>query len=153
MDIALVAHYPWHLPQMNSLPLSIKKIMSIRRIIRWYNFFDGAVYLRFSGGRKSKVLKNLIDNIFDDIPSVMAIDPAENQIKSNDIIFVKSLHTYEKCEKRMPYIGSIICENEYLKKIWHEYGCNNFSSPHPISMPLSFWNINDINEYNNEISI
>lgn len=58
------------LSQMQSLPLEVKIQMSKRRIQEWYEHFDGNVYLSFSGGKDSTVLKHLIDSVYDDIPAV-----------------------------------------------------------------------------------
>jgi len=63
-------HQPHDLKQMQSLPLEAKIIMSKRRIRDWYEWWDGQVYLSFSGGIDSTVLKHLIDSIYSDVPSV-----------------------------------------------------------------------------------
>ena len=56
--------------QMQSLPLSAKISMTQRRIVDWYNHFWGDVYLSFSGGKDSTVLKHIIQNMGYDIPIV-----------------------------------------------------------------------------------
>ena len=56
--------------QMQSLPLSAKISMTQRRIIDWYNHFFGDVYLSFSGGKDSTVLKHIIQSMGYDIPAV-----------------------------------------------------------------------------------
>lgn len=58
------------LMQMQSLPLDIKVKMTQRRIREFYDHFDGQVCLSFSGGKDSTVLKHIIDNMYDDVPSV-----------------------------------------------------------------------------------
>ena len=66
------AHLPHDLKQMQSLPLEAKIIMSQRRIRDWYDYWDGQVYVSFSGGKDSTVLKHLVDNtpgVFD-VPAV-----------------------------------------------------------------------------------
>lgn len=63
-------HQPHDLKQMQSLPLEAKIIMSKRRIRDWYEWWDGQVYLSFSGGIDSTVLKHLIDSMYTDVPSV-----------------------------------------------------------------------------------
>lgn len=50
------------LKQMQSLPLNAKIAMSQRRIRDWYDHWDGQVYLSFSGGKDSTVLRHLIAN-------------------------------------------------------------------------------------------
>lgn len=58
------------LMQRQSLPLEAKVRMTINRIREFYDYFDGDVYLSFSGGKDSTVLKHIIDNNFPDVPSV-----------------------------------------------------------------------------------
>ena len=55
-------HYPYELEQMQSLPLGAKILMSQQRIRDWYNFWQGNVYVSFSGGKDSTVLKHLVEN-------------------------------------------------------------------------------------------
>lgn len=49
------------LQQMQSLPLEAKIAMSKRRIREWYDHWDGDVYVSFSGGKDSTVLKHLVE--------------------------------------------------------------------------------------------
>ena len=63
-------HSKGDLEQMQSLPLDIKVNMTKRRIIDWYDYWQGDVYLSFSGGKDSTVLKHIIDDMYLDIPSV-----------------------------------------------------------------------------------
>ena len=58
------------LKQMQSLPLEAKIRMTESRIMAWYQHWDGEVYVSFSGGKDSTVLKNIIDSIYDDVPAV-----------------------------------------------------------------------------------
>lgn len=66
------AHNPQDLKQMQSLPLEAKIRMSQRRIRDWYEYWDGQVYISFSGGKDSTVLKHLVENTpgVYDVPSV-----------------------------------------------------------------------------------
>ena len=63
-------HERYELAQMQSLPLAAKVSMTKRRIRDWYDGWDGQVYLSFSGGKDSTVLKHIIDDMCLDIPSV-----------------------------------------------------------------------------------
>jgi len=63
-------HSPGDLEQMQSLPLKIKITMTERRVFDWYEYWGGDVYLAFSGGKDSTVLKHIIDNMGLQIPSV-----------------------------------------------------------------------------------
>lgn len=63
-------HLSHDLPQMQSLPLDAKIIMTKRRIRDWYEYWDGLVYVSFSGGKDSTVLKHLVDSMYDDVPAL-----------------------------------------------------------------------------------
>ena len=43
----------WELKQKQSLPLEAKIAMTLRRIREWYEYWDGNVYVSFSGGKDS----------------------------------------------------------------------------------------------------
>lgn len=43
----------WELKQKQSLPLEAKIVMTLRRIREWYEYWDGNVYVSFSGGKDS----------------------------------------------------------------------------------------------------
>lgn len=63
-------HMPHDLAQMQSVPLEGKIIMTQLRIRAWYDHFDGQVYVSFSGGKDSTVLKHIVDSMYDDVPAV-----------------------------------------------------------------------------------
>lgn len=63
-------HQSYDLKQMQSLPLEAKIRMTQNRIREWYNHWDGQVYVSFSGGKDSTVLKHIVDSMYDDVPSV-----------------------------------------------------------------------------------
>lgn len=63
-------HELWELKQMQTLPLELKIKKTQQRIREWYDCFDGNVYVSFSGGKDSTVLKHIIDNMYTDVPSV-----------------------------------------------------------------------------------
>lgn len=58
------------LRQMQSLPLEAKIIMTQRRIRDWVDYWNDDVYVSFSGGKDSTVLKHIVDGMYDNIPSV-----------------------------------------------------------------------------------
>lgn len=56
---------------LQSLPLDIKVEKSLARIREWHDHWDGLVYVAFSGGKDSLVLKNLVESVYgDEVPSV-----------------------------------------------------------------------------------
>lgn len=65
-------HNSGDLKQMQSLPLTAKIRMSQRRIRDWYDHWDGQVYISFSGGKDSTVLKHLVQEVcgLSDVPAV-----------------------------------------------------------------------------------
>lgn len=63
-------HLPHDLAQMQSLPLEAKIIMTKQRIRQWYEHWDGMVYVSFSGGKDSTVLKHIVDSMYDDVPAL-----------------------------------------------------------------------------------
>lgn len=63
-------HYPWELAQMQSLPLEAKITMTKNRIRQWYEYYNGDVYVSFSGGKDSTVLLHIARSIDPDIPAV-----------------------------------------------------------------------------------
>ena len=63
-------HLPHDLAQMQSVPLEGKIIMTQLRIRAWYDHWDGDVYVSFSGGKDSTVLKHIVDGMYSDVPAV-----------------------------------------------------------------------------------
>lgn len=63
-------HTSYDLKQMQSVPLEGKILMTKERIRQWYEHWDGMVYVSFSGGKDSTVLKHIVDSMYDDVPSV-----------------------------------------------------------------------------------
>lgn len=55
---------------MQALPLEMKVKLTERRIRDWYNYWAGAVYVSFSGGKDSTVLLDIVRNIYPDVEAV-----------------------------------------------------------------------------------
>lgn len=58
-------HELYELKQMQSLPLENKINLTINRIIEWYEYWaskNEEIYLSWSGGKDSTVLKHIIEN-------------------------------------------------------------------------------------------
>jgi len=58
------------LKQRQSLPLEAKVAMSKKRIREWYEYWNGQVYVSFSGGKDSTVLLSLVRDLY---PNVLAV--------------------------------------------------------------------------------
>lgn len=65
-----VKHQPYDLKQMQSIPLEGKIIMTQRRIQEWHDYWGGQVYVSFSGGKDSTVLKHIVDQMYSDVPAL-----------------------------------------------------------------------------------
>lgn len=63
-------HTAEDLKQLQVLPLEAKIQATKRRIREWYEHFDGQVYVSFSGGKDSTVLKHIVDSMYSDVPAV-----------------------------------------------------------------------------------
>ena len=66
----MMIHTKGDLQQMQSLPLSAKILMTKRRIREWYDYWDGQVYISFSGGKDSTVLLHIARELYPDIEAV-----------------------------------------------------------------------------------
>jgi len=58
------------LKQKQILPLEAKINMTNRRIREWYEYFNGNVYVAFSGGKDSTVLLHLVRKLYPDVEAV-----------------------------------------------------------------------------------
>ena len=63
-------HEAWELAQMQSLSLESKIRMTQQRIRGWYEHWNGQVYVSFSGGKDSTVLKHIVDGMYSDVPAL-----------------------------------------------------------------------------------
>lgn len=60
------------LKQLQKLPLDVKIAKSKQRIKEWYEYFNGNVYIAFSGGKDSSVLLDLVRSIYPNVKAVFA---------------------------------------------------------------------------------
>lgn len=63
-------HEMWELQQMQSIPLDMKIKLTKTRIRDWYEYYNGNVYVSFSGGKDSTVLLHIARELYPDIPAV-----------------------------------------------------------------------------------
>lgn len=59
-----------YLKQKQALPLEDKIKLAKMRIREWYEYWDGDVYISFSGGKDSTVLRYLVKEVYPDVPAV-----------------------------------------------------------------------------------
>jgi len=60
----------WELKQLQGLDLEMKIIKTKQRIKEWYEYYNGEVYVSFSGGKDSTVLLTLARELYPDIVAV-----------------------------------------------------------------------------------
>ncbi len=63
-------HDAQRLKELQALPLYRKIGISIARILEWYRYWNGKVYVSFSGGKDSTVLLHMVRSQFPDVPAV-----------------------------------------------------------------------------------
>lgn len=119
-------HTKGDLAQMQSLPLSAKILMTKRRIREWYDYWDGQVYVSFSGGKDSTVLLHIAREIYPDIEAVFVNTGLEYpEIQS----FVKTFDNVTILRPKMRFdevikkYGYPIISKEVSQRI-HEYRHN-----------------------------
>lgn len=85
----------WQLKQRQSLPLSAKIIHTENIIRQWYDYWNGDVYVSFSGGKDSTVLLSLVRDLYPKVPAVFIDTGLEYpEIRSfvrtiNNVIWIK----------------------------------------------------------------
>ena len=58
------------LKMMQAEPLDVKILKTKQRIREYYNYFDGQVYVSFSGGKDSTVLLHIIRQLYPEVPAI-----------------------------------------------------------------------------------
>ena len=61
-----------YLKQRQSLSISIKWQLSKRRIIECYEKYNGKVYISYSGGKDSNLVKDMVRSIYPEVPCVFS---------------------------------------------------------------------------------
>ena len=62
----------WQLIQRQGLPLEAK-ITHTKNVIRqWYDYWEGNVYVAFSGGKDSTVLLHIVREVYPDVPAIFS---------------------------------------------------------------------------------
>ena len=94
----------WQLQQRQGLPLEVKIRMTQLRIREWYDYWEGMVYVAFSGGKDSTVLLNIVRGMYPEAPAVfVATGMQYPEIRK----FVKSVDNVTWIRPKMPFIQVI----------------------------------------------
>lgn len=119
-------HTKGELKQLQSLPLSAKILMTKRRIKAWYDYWDGQVYVSFSGGKDSTVLLHIAREVYPDIEAVFVntgLEYPEIQrfVKTFDNVTI--LRPQMRFDEVIKKYGYPIISKEVSQRI-HEYRHN-----------------------------
>lgn len=72
VEIEMNIHSLGDLQQMQALPLQVKIKMTKERIWKWHEYWDGNVYVSFSGGKDSTVLLHIARSLYPDVEAVFS---------------------------------------------------------------------------------
>ena len=99
----------WELKQRQSLPLEAKVKLSLDRIRKFYDYFNGNVYISFSGGKDSTVLLNLVRSLYPKVPAVFVNTGLEypeitNFVKTKDnVVWLKPKMNFKDVIEKYGY--------------------------------------------------
>ena len=144
----MAKHMPYDLKQMQSLPLDVKIVMTQQRIRQWYEYWDGDVYVSFSGGKDSTVLKHIVDGMYSDVPALFVntgleypeIQSFVREVKSgkygffnSDIEIVRPEMRFDEVIKKYgyPLISKEISERIYYAKNGADWAIQCMSGVNP----------------------
>lgn len=106
---------------MQALDLDDKITIARIRIQEWYEHWDGAVYVSFSGGKDSTVLLHLVRSIYPDIPAVFCDtgleypEVREHAFSTPNVVVLHPKMDFRSVIKKYgyPVIGKEIAERIY----------------------------------------
>lgn len=91
------------------MPLEAKTNLSYQRIKQWYDYFQGQVYVAFSGGKDSTVLLYLVREFYPQVPAVFCNTGLEYPeiikfVRSIDnVIWLKPKYTFKQIIEKYGY--------------------------------------------------
>jgi len=99
----------WELQERWTLPLDIKIKMTEQRIREWYKYWNGEVYVSFSGGKDSTVLLDIVRNIYPNVQAVFIDTGLEyGEIRSfvktiDNVVWLKPKMNFKKVIEKYGY--------------------------------------------------
>jgi len=111
-------HTREELQAWQKLPLDEKIRMTKMRLAQWYRFYDGDVYVSFSGGKDSTVLLDICREMYDVIDAVhvntgLEFPEIEKFVnETNNVTIIKPKKTFREvvCEYGYPLFSKEISE-------------------------------------------
>ena len=118
--------------ELQSLPLERKIQITQTRIIEWYQHYNGAVYVSFSGGKDSTVLLHIARQLFPDIKAVFSntgLEYPEIQkqvIKTENVDIIRPEMRFDEviCEYGYPLISKEVAEAIHFARRIHSHSVN-----------------------------
>lgn len=90
----------WIVETRKYYPLWLKVKMTQNRIMSWYNYYNGRVYVSFSGGKDSTVLLDIVRDLFPEVPAVFV----DTGLEYPEIVdFVKTVENVIWLKPKMPF--------------------------------------------------
>lgn len=99
-----------NLKELQELPLEYKIMISKQRIKEWYEYWDGQVYISFSGGKDSTVLLHMVREIYPNVEAVFVDTGLEYPelkefVKStNNVLWIKPEIPFNKIIEKYGYL-------------------------------------------------
>jgi len=96
----------WQLEQRQKLSLNVKINLSLIKIRKFYQEYNGEVYISYSGGKDSEVMLHLIKSFFPDV-KVLFVDTGTE------------LHTRDHALKKA---NIVLKPKKSMLEVWNKYG-------------------------------
>jgi 3'-phosphoadenosine 5'-phosphosulfate sulfotransferase (PAPS reductase)/FAD synthetase len=99
----------YQLQQRQSLPLTLKVMLTINRIQQWYEYYNGDVVVSFSGGKDSTVLLDLVRKRYPEVKAVFVDTGLEYpEIKDfvktfENVDIIRPKHSYKQILEKYGY--------------------------------------------------
>ena len=136
----------YELGQKQSLLLRAKIIMSQQRIREWYDYWDGNVYVSFSGGKDSTALLHLVRSLYPNVPAAYVDTglefPAIRQFVRtvDNVIWLHPEKRFQQIvqEYGYPVVSKDIAKSVYYARRGSNWALHRFDGQNPDGSP-SIW--------------
>jgi 3'-phosphoadenosine 5'-phosphosulfate sulfotransferase (PAPS reductase)/FAD synthetase len=112
----------WQLQQLQGLPLEVKIEKTKLRIKEWYEYWNGQVYISFSGGKDSTVLLHIVRELYPDVPAVFVDTGLEYpEIKEfvktiDNVVWLKPKMSFKKVIETYGYPVVSKRQSQYIRQ-------------------------------------
>lgn len=148
-------HTVGELRQLQALPLRLKIMLTQQRIRDWYEHWDGQVYVSFSGGKDSTVLKHIVDSMYSDVPAVFVNTGLEypeiqrfvREVKAGkydcfnaDVDILRPEMRFDEVIRKYgyPVISKEISESVYYAKRGADWAAERLAGRNPDGTPSAY---------------